>query len=674
MTQVKPFFSAMFAIVFAVGSAPDTVRGSAALSKSLRSEPLIRFQFAPGDLTQECAGAIETLKQGLSAPTDAFVFEKELGDFSDKVYPLTFMGYVSTDATIREEASDCEVKMGEAYTDTFTRRDLYQVVKNTKPQNAAEERLILQHARSFEKNGMALSDDQLNLFREKKKKLAFLESEFSKNLNEDKTRIELSREELDGVREDFISAHATTPEGKFIITTKSTDYTEVMDNAKNSGTRKKMLFAYEHRAAIANTKLLNEAVTLRAEIAKLLGFETWADYRIQGRMAPSSQAVRDLLEDLKTKLKPRLEKDFGLLLKAKREMEDPNAMELIASDIRYFSNQVKKKDFSVDESVVREYFPKDIVMKGMFEVYSTLLGVTYKEVGDAEVWSPDVKLYEIHDKNTDEIIGHFYTDFVPRDGKYGHAAAFPLISGRATAVGGYTKPVAGIVANFTPPANGKPSLLTHNEVETLFHEFGHIMHQTLTRAPYASLSGSNTAQDFVEAPSQMLENWVWSPQILEMISGHYMDPTKKLPRELVEKMVAAADFNTGYLYSRQLTFGLTDMKIHSTNEIDVNEAYRQTHFDVMGVPTVEDSNFMASFGHMMGGYDAGYYGYIWSEVYAQDMFTLFEQNGLLDSATGEKYRTVILEKGDMTDAYELLKEFLDREPNMKAFLKKLGIE
>ncbi len=248
------------------------------------------------------------------------------------------------------------------------------------------------------------------------------------------------------------------------------------------------------------------------------------------------------------------------------------------------------------------------------------------------------------------------------------------MSGRMLPDGSYSQPISAIVANLNPPMNGKPSLLAHDDVETIFHEFGHIMHQTLTRAPYASLSGSSVAQDFVEAPSQMLENWVWSPEILNLISGHYLDHSKKLPEQVLQKMIEAQEFNQGYGYTKQLLYALFDMTLHTQDgPVDVNQIYLDLYQQILGQEPMLEQQFPASFGHLMGGYDAGYYGYLWSEVYAQDMFTLFDKNGLSNPEIGARYRKTILEQGNMQEALDLLKNFLGREPSSEAFFKKLHI-
>lgn len=640
------------------------------------TKDLIRSDFKPNELKALCDAEIARLKTRLdSEAKSAFDIDNILADFFDVMSPLTFMGNVHTDKAIRKEASACEEKQGQVIVDVMTRRDLYAVVLATATENEEQKRLVSEMRREFERNGLALDDQKLIALVNLKKQLATLETQFKDNLNNDTSTVEFSAEELAGVSETFLARLKKTPDGKFIVTTTSADYVHVTENAKNPATRLAILTKYENRAADENTELLKKAVILRLSMGQLLGFPHWAEARIDGRMAKNSANVMSLLLDLKAKLRPRLESDLKVLLEAKKQMEDPAATHILAQDVRYFANQVKKRDYAVDDEVIREYFPKDTVMAGLFQVYSTLLNVEFEAVTDAKVWHPDVKLYAVRDRSADKsILAYFYADLFPRAGKFGHAAASPLISGRYLSNSKYSQPVAAIMTNFTPPSKDKPSLLTHDEVETLFHEFGHIMHMILTTVPYAYLSGASVAQDYVEAPSQMLENWAWDKEILNLISGHYLDVSKKLPNSLVEKMIASKNFNTGYFYSRQLSLGLFDMGLHMDNvPVDVNDFFRKSHREVMGFDTAPGTHFAATFGHLMGGYDAGYYGYLWSEVFAADMFTAFQKEGLLNEKTGARYRQTILESGNRIDPLVLITNFLGREPNNEAFLKKLGL-
>jgi thimet oligopeptidase len=547
-------------------------------------------------------------------------------------------------------------------------------VRAVKPQGIEEKRLSVELLRRFEQNGLKLSDTDLEKFKDLSKKLESLKTLFAKNLNEDTSFVTFTKEELKGVPESFLSGLKKDAQGRFIVTTKEPDYRRVIQNATLSDTRKKMQFANYNRQTEANTPLLEKAILLRQEIAHLLGYKTWADYNIHGRMAKDSKEVLSFLNSFRRKLSVRKKKDLAALLAMKRET-DPQAQQLDSWDLSYFDYQLKKRAYSIDDEEIRPYFPADRAVQKLFEIYSTLFGIELKEVSGAQVWSPDVKLYEIRNKGKPDVIAYFYADFFPREGKYGHAAAFQLITGRKDRDGSYRKPIASIVSNFSAPQGKKPSLLNHDELETLFHEFGHIMHQTLTRARFAFLSGTDVAQDFVEAPSQMLENWVWERSILKEISGHYQDPKKKLPDTLIDKLIAAWDFDRAYFYTRQLWFALTDMKYHTTDgPVDSTRVMNDMHQELLGVEMLPGTHFQAGFGHLMGGYDAGYYGYLWSEVFAEDMFTRFKGKSLLSPKVGGEYRRWILEKGRMEDPKVLLRKFLGRPANNKAFFKKLGIQ
>jgi thimet oligopeptidase len=644
----------------------------------------IPSHYAPGQVTELCDKAIAKAERSLaeisnrvdkdrSIENTLMAFENATADLNDETSPLTFMGYVSTDEAVSAEGSECEEKLGQYFVDIFTRRGVYDALASLHTNDARKSRLLSRVLLSFEQNGLKLDDETLARVKELKSALAAKETQFSTNLNTDKSSVEFTAEELAGAQQDFLDRLKKTADGKYIVTTKSTDYVDLMQNVSVAETRRKMMVAYLNRGGMQNTQVLQEAVALRAETGRLLGFANWADYRTANRMAKNSQQALEFLISLKDKLALRNQKDFEQLLKFKQE-QDPSATVLNQWDITYMSNQLQKRDFSLDNEKIREYFPAETVVAGTFEVYSKLLGVKYVEIKDAKVWADGVKLYEIRDAKDDLRLAYFYTDLIPRAGKYGHAAAFPLISGRVLPTGKYSDPVAAMVANLAPPANGKPSLLSHDDVETFFHEFGHIMHQTLTRAPYASLSGSSVAQDFVEAPSQMLENWVWSPSILKVISGHYLNTQEKLPTDLLQKMLAARNFQQGAAYTKQLLYALFDMTIHTQNgPVNVQETYDMLYRDVVGQEPIAGNHFPGTFGHMMGGYDAGYYGYLWSEVYAQDMFTQFPANDLTDADVGARYRSVILEQGSMKDALTLLREFLGRDPNPEAFFRKLGL-
>jgi thimet oligopeptidase len=685
-TWRSSFQKNLFTLVLSIVCLPSAVRAEENSAK----DALLRYNYKAGEITQLC----ESLDIDTRSRLDVFVksngtlmeFEKIITDFSDQSEGLTFLKEVSTQEGLRQEAAQCEEKLNQVSIDIFTREDLYNILKKSSPRLHSQRRLWTETLKGFEDNGLALPEGSRAKLKELKQKLSELESQYSTFLNEDNTSVLFTAEELEGVPQDFLSGlqnHSSSQNepspknapkninDKYNVPVRTPDYHQILENAKNPETRRRMHEAYQNRAVKTNTAILEEAILLRQEIAKLMGFKTWADYRQKDQMAKNSNAVWAFLNDVKSKVAARNQSDLAEILEFKKK-EDPSATDLKAWDVLYYAYQLKKQDYRLDDEEIKEYFPEQKAVSGMFKVYSQLLGVDFNEITDESMWADGVKFYQIRDKKSLQVLGYFYTDFIPRDGKYGHAAAFPLRSGRLLENGVYVAPVSAIVANFTPPQPGKPILLKFSDVETLFHEFGHIMHQTLTRAPFASLAGTRVATDYVEAPSQMFENWIYSPEVLKLISGHYKDQSKELPTEMLQKLIEARKFNQGYFYSRQLVFGIFDLTCHTTEgKVDVTELYKKIHQELVGIPAIENDHFAASFGHIMGGYDAGYYGYLWSEVFAADMFTKFESEGILNPDVGSRYRKWILEQGNMRDPDLLLKEFLGRELSTEAFFKKL---
>lgn len=649
---------------------------------------LIRHEFNDGEITQLCEDALKQVRTDIEHLVEALSTEKAPKDFThtyhaldiiiynfnDTVEPLSFMAYVHKDKKIRDEAIKCEERASQFFVEVYTRKDFYDLIKRVKSEDPVEKKLIQRFKTNFERNGMKLSKEKLALFKKLKTELATLEAEFSKNLNEDVSSLSFANDELLGAPADFLSRLKKDSNGKYIVTTKKTDFNQVMENVSVAETRRLMLQKYNQRGGQANIHLLQKAIELRQQLAALMKYKSWADYQTRDRMARSADAVWQFYSNIRNTLIKKNQADLKILLDAKKK-EDPSVTQLNAWDINYYVNKVKKEQYQLDEEFIREFFPKDYVMNGMFEIFSTLFSVTYEEIKNAAVWNSDVKLYVVKDKVTQKILAYFYTDFVPRDGKYGHAAAFTLIKGRKLPSGEYSQPVSAIVANFSPPSSGKPALLSHDEVETLFHEFGHIMHQILTRAPFGQLAGTNVSKDFVEAPSQMLEGWVWDRVILEKISGHYKDSSKKLPPEILDQMIAAQNFNQGYFYARQLYLGTMDFTLHSQQgAIDAVTVNQTLYRSILGLEPVDGDIFPSSFGHIMGAYDAGYYGYLWSEVFAADMLSEFQSKGMLNSDLGLKYRQLILESGSTEDALVLVEKFLGRKSNAKAFRQKLGLQ
>jgi thimet oligopeptidase len=595
-----------------------------------------------------------------------------MADFSDATQPLTLMGYVYPDPGVAAEGSASEEKAGKFAIGVFTRRDLYDAIRGVVPRNPAEARLLSETLRQFKKNGLALSNEGLARVRALKEQITGLEVKFSANLNNDTTTLDFSAEELGGVPQEVLATFAQTPDGKYRVTTKYPDYIPVMQNAESAATRKQLYAAFVNRQAVPNTALLEEAIRVRQECARELGYASWADYRLDGRMAQDTATVRSFLAGLEAPVKEKIRSDLAMLLTLKQELV-PGADRVDPWDLAFLSERERKQKFALDNEEIRKYFPFDLVLEGMFCCFGPLFGARFAVVPEAPAWAPGVRLIRIFDQDNDRTLAYLYLDMFPRDGKYGHMMMSPLIAGRVRE-GGYSVPVTAIVGNFRAPSGDIPPLLTHDDVEGLFHEFGHALHGCLTKAPYASLAGSSVEWDFVETPSQALESWVWEPEVLDAISGHYAHPAEKLPALLRDRIIAARDLGAGLRYTRMLVISTEDMEFHTAKgPVDVTATANRIYRELMGIPPLEGGHEPATIGHFMGGYDAGYYSYLWAEVYALNIFARFKKDGLFNAATGAAYRHWILEQGNMQDGKALLAGFLGKEPGMDVFYERLHI-
>jgi len=596
--------------------------------------------------------------------------ERASAEFSNATNPPLFLKYVSADGDVRKQADQWETRVQKLYVDLYAREDLYSRFKSleTKGVTPMQLRLVEEHLSAFQRNGLELDPNQRQSFLEKKKRLVQIESEFSKALVEWEDSLPLDLKDLDGLPPEYVSGLKKDSNGKYLVTLDYPHYNAFMENAKSGEARRQLELKFNSRGGDANRKRLEEAITLRHELARTLGYANHASLVLERRMAKKPEAVQSFIDRLKVGLKLKGAKDREELLSLKKEELGSGSDGILHSwDRRYYENQLQKSRYKVDHQKLKEYFPLEKVLKGMFEIYQELLGVRFVEE-KGTVWHSAVQAFRIEgDKGTRAF---FYMDLFPRDGKYGHAAAFTLQSGYVQADKSYALPHSAIVANFTAPLPGQPSLLEHGEVETLFHEFGHIMHQVLTQAEYPSFSGTSVKTDYVEAPSQMFENWVWNPEGLTKLSGHYLTH-EPLPKNLIDSLVSGKKASQGLFYLRQLAFAQIDLLYHQSDKVDSTQFYAAVMHEMMEIPIQQGSQPQASFGHLMGGYDAGYYGYLWSEVFAQDMFTRFQKEGLFNAQTGADYRRWILEPGGEQPPEELLKGFLGRAPSEDAFIKGL---
>lgn len=610
-------------------------------------------------------------------------FLNEYQSFFSEYSNCYFMGYVSDNKEIRDASVEAN-KMLDAYSiEKSTRKDMYLMIKNYVEKNPNEvlddeQKYVLKKIlKEFERVGLQLADDKQEELKSIKKEMSELCIKFQQNLNEDNTFLTFTRDELDGMKDDFID-NLKRDGDKYIVSLKYPEMYPVLKKCRNEETRKKISIARGKQCMVENVPIIERIVELRAQEASLLSFDSHAHYVLDVNMSKTPEVVFKFLSSLTEKLEDGLNSDIRNLLSLKKKEKESLGLSfdgiLHSYDTNYYSEMDILENYQVDHDLISEYFPMEHITSTILDIYQEILSLNFKLTENPHVWHPDVTQYSVYDKDTNEFIGHFYLDLYPRDGKYTHAAEFGLL--KACEVDGKRQyPAAAMVANFTKPTPDKPSLLKHDEVVTFFHEAGHVFHELMSKCKYAIVSGTEVQRDFVETPSQMLENWCYEKEALLRLSKHYKTGDC-LPEIHIESLVKAKNANIAMHLRRQLFFGTFDMKLHTGkvgDKINTQELWHKTTADIIKIKSLEGTNPLATFGHMAGGYSAGYYGYLWSEVYSADIFSKFKEKGIFNTEVGKEYREKVLAPGGSRDAMDLLVSFLGREPNEEAFLKHIGL-
>jgi Zn-dependent oligopeptidase len=582
---------------------------------------------------------------------------------------------VSPDEEIRNAAEAAEIKYQEWAVEKAYHQGAYKSLSalNEKniPLDAPAQKLLDEIISDYKRLGLHLPESTQQQLKQLQKTLAQIETEFSSSINAYHDEIWVDPSQLSGVDKNFISQLQKNESGQVRISLQYPEYLPIMEFCSNEEIRKILLLKKYQTAASENTPRLQKMVELRSKIANLLGYPSWNAFVLEDRMAKTPQRVFQFLEDFEKRLRPKANKELDTLVQIKKRITNNSSATLQTWDYNFFATLAKNESFQIDYQSLREFFPLPSVLNGLFKFSEKLFSICIEEKarGTFFKWHEDVRLYIVKDKIENRELGAFYLDLFPRKGKYGHAAAFSLIDGKLLPSGIYQRPVSAMVCNFS--REGK-QFLSHNDVETLFHEFGHILHGLLTWSRFSHFSGTSVAWDFVEAPSQILENWAWEFDVLKQISKAN-SKGEELSKDLVRRMNEAHKLSHGLFYLRQVSFSKADLTIHSDIiPTNVNETINRILSETF-MPVPENTHFGAGFGHLVG-YASGYYGYAWADVMAADMFSLFKASDLFNSELGLKLRREIYESGSERDENISLEKFLGRPLSSNAFFEHLGIQ
>jgi thimet oligopeptidase len=560
---------------------------------------------------------------------------------------------------MRDAAEVCEQEVEALSTEMSLDRAIYEALRDldVSGDDAATRFYLWRVLRDFRRAGVDRDDETRARIRALNDELVRIGQEFSRNIRDDVRSIEIEPAELQGMPDDYRRAHPPGANGKVRITTDYPDYVPFLSYAKSSTARERLWRVYRQRAHPKNLDVLARMLERRFELAGLLGQPSWAAYSTEDKMIGSARAAADFVARISAAAETRMAKEYDSLL-ARYRRDQPRAERVEAWDSQFLTELVRKEQHGFDAQAVRPYFECSRVRDGVLEITSRLFGLEYREVGDAPVWHSDVSCHDVFEDG--RAVGRFYLDLYPREGKYKHAAQFTLQTGQA----GRALPEAALLCNFPRPGE----LLEHSEVVTFFHEFGHLLHHLLGgRTRWAGISGVRTEWDFVEAPSQMLEEWCWDAPVLGRFARHQQSGAP-IPADLVARMRAADEFGKGLRVRQQMYYAAVSLELHGADprSLDTTATMARLQERLTPFRYVPETYFHESFGHLES-YSALYYTYMWSLVIAKDLFTVFRGDGLMNSHAAARYRRAILEPGGSAPAAELVRRFLGRDYDFRAY-------
>ena len=571
---------------------------------------------------------------------------------------------VHPDEAVRTCAEKLSQKVEAFTTNVSLNRAVYEALASIDLTGAdVETRFYLEKAlRDFRLAGVDKDEATRKRIKSLRDELVVIGQEFSRNIRDDKRTVIVSDlSELDGLPPDYISRHKPGPDGKIALTIDYIDVFPVLSYAKNENLRKRILIEFTNRAFPQNMAVLDRMIAKRHELANLLGFSNWADCITADKMVRSGKNAADFIDHIVEASRAIATSEYQTLL-LRKQKDMPTAKGMNDWESSYYSELVRKADYNFDSQSVRPFFPYSRVQQGLLDITSKLFGVTFRQTKDVPVWHTSVEAYEMLEDG--KVVGRFYLDMHPREGKYNHAAEFSVRTG----VAGQQIPEAALVCNFPGGDAGDPGLMEHNDVLTFFHEFGHLLHELFAgRHKWLGIGGIRTEQDFVEAPSQMLEEWTWDPMTLQVFAKHYQT-NEPIPSGLVKQMRRASEFGKGLSVRLQMVFAKLSLSIYDRppSEVNTDAMVQKLMEQYRPFPFVEGTHLQTAFGHL-DGYSAVYYTYMWSLVIAKDMFSQFDKSNLLSSEVAKRYRDSVLAPGGSQPATKLLDGFLHRPFNFKAW-------
>ena len=576
--------------------------------------------------------------------------------------PVELLNHVSPDPKVRGNAEPCVIEIHRFVTEVFQNEVLYRKIKAAVPADPVQGKLRRDILDSYDDAGVSLGLKNRQRMKEIIARLAQLGQEFARNVRDNNTRLTFTPEEMKGLQPDYLASARRDENGNYALGFSYPEYQPFMQYADSDQARKRYQFAFVNRGTPKNPELLKEAVTLRHEMAALFGYRSYAEFVLRRRMARTPTAVNRFLKDVQQAVAERemTELDELRAFKAQALKLKPAQAALERWDVSYWQEKLKQARFQFDQNEMRKYFPTAAAIPWAMAVSGALYGIDFRSAR-VPVWHKDVEYYDVFDRADGARIGGVYIDIFPREGKYGHAAAFGV---RGASTLEKRMPVSVLVANFNRDG------LDGSEMETLVHEFGHILHGVLSKTRYVDHAGTSVERDFVEAPSQMYEEWARRKEPLALLPNFCAKTCPPVDDDLLQRMENARQFGRGIRYARQLLYAGYDMALHGKTLEDPLALWQQMESKTP-LGYVPGTEFPGQFNHLMGGYAAGYYGYLWSEVLALDMLTRYDGK-LMNQAVGQRYRKVILERGGELRGGNLARAFLGREPSSKAFYDEIA--